>query len=68
MEPKGGGMSNGVKIINQPSDYWDIFSSDLFNGTSTRTPNWLEIQESRLSKKQQLEKMTNQNPEEPDND
>ena len=68
MEPKGGDMSNGVKIINQPRDYWDIFSSDLFNGTSTRTPNWLEIHESRLSKKQQLEKITNQNPEEPHND
>ncbi len=40
-------MSDGVQIINQPEDYWDVFSSDLFNGTQRRPLNWLERSERR---------------------
>ena len=41
-------MSGGVQIINQDEDYWDIFPSDLFNGTSRRPLNWLEKSEIEL--------------------
>ena len=40
-------MSGGVQIINQPEDYWDVFSSDLFNGSQRRPLNWLERSERR---------------------
>ena len=44
-------MSGGVQIINQPEDYYDVFSSDLFNGTSRKPLNWLQESEIEQSKR-----------------
>ncbi len=54
-------MSGGVHIINQPVDYWDVFSSDLFNGTSKRPMNWLEKQEREISKRDREKNQSTQN-------
>ena len=54
-------MSGGIHIINQPEDYWDVFSSDLFNGTSRRPLNWLEKHEKEISKRDRERNTTNQN-------
>ena len=57
-------MSGGVQIINQDEDYWDVFSSDLFNGTSRRPLNWLEKHEREISKRDKEKSQSTQNPKE----
>ena len=57
-------MSGGVQIINQDEDYWDVFSSDLFNGTSRRPMNWLEKHEREISKRDREKNQSIQNPKE----
>ena len=57
-------MSGGVQIINQDEDYWDVFSSDLFNGTSRRPLNWLEKHNKVLSKRDREKNQSTQNTKE----
>ncbi len=57
-------MSGGVQIINQDEDYWDVFSSDLFNGTSRRPLNWLEKYEQEISKRDREKIQSTQNTKE----
>ena len=57
-------MSGGVQIINQPEDYYDVFSSDLFNGTSRRPLNWLEKHNQELSKRDKEKNQSTQNTKE----
>ena len=57
-------MSGGVQIINQDEDYWDVFSSDLFNGTSRRLLNWLEKHNQELSKRDREKNQSTQNTKE----
>ena len=57
-------MSGGVQIINQDEDYWDIFPSDLFNGTSRRPLNWLEKHEREISRRDKEKNQSIQNPKE----
>ena len=57
-------MSGGVQIINQDEDYWDIFPSDLFNGTSRRPLNWLEKHEREISRRDKEKNQFIQNPKE----
>ena len=57
-------MSGGVQIINQDEDYWDVFSSDLFNGTSRRPMNWLEKHEREISKRDREKNQSTQNTKE----
>ena len=57
-------MSGGVQIINQDEDYWDVFSSDLFNGTSRRPLNWLEKHEREISSRDKEKNQSIQNPKE----
>ena len=55
-------MSGGVQIINQDEDYYDVFSSDLFNGTSRRPLNWLEKHEREISRRDKEKNQSIQNP------
>ena len=57
-------MSGGVQIIYQDEDYWDVFSSDLFNGTSRRPLNWLEKHKQELSKRDREKNQSTQNTKE----
>ena len=57
-------MSGGVQIINQDEDYWDIFPSDLFNGTSRRPLNWLEKHEREIFRRDKEKNQSIQNPKE----
>ena len=57
-------MSGGVQIINQDEDYCDVFSSDLFNGTSRRTLNWLEKHEREISKRDREKSQSTQDTKE----
>ena len=57
-------MSGGVQIINQDEDYWDVFSSDLFNGTSRRPLKWLEKHNQELSKRDREKNQSTQNTKE----
>ena len=57
-------MSGGVQIINQDEDYWDIFPSDLFDGTLSRPLNWLEKHEREISKRDREKNQSIQNPKE----
>ena len=57
-------MSGGVQIINQDEDYWDVFSSDLFNGTSRRPLNWLEKHEREISRRDREKNQFTQNTKE----
>ena len=57
-------MSGGVQIINQDEDYWDVFSSDLFNGTSRKPLNWLQRHEREISKRDREKNQSIQNPKE----
>ena len=57
-------MSGGVQIINQPEDYWDVFSSDPFKGTSRRPLNWLQKSEIEQSKRDKEKNQSTQNTKE----
>ena len=57
-------MSGGVQIINQDEDYWDVLSSDLFNGTSRRPLNWLQKSEIEQSKRDREKNQSTQNSQE----
>ncbi len=57
-------MSGGVQIINQDKDYWNVFSSDLFNGTSRRPLKWLEKHEREISRRDREKNQSIQNSKE----
>ena len=57
-------MSGSIQIINQDEDYWDVFSSDLFNGTSRKPLNWLEKHEREISKRDSEKNQSTQNTKE----
>ena len=57
-------MSGGVQITNQLEDYWDVFSSDLFNGTSRKPLNWLEKHEREISIRDREKNQSTQNTKE----
>ncbi len=57
-------MSGGVQITNQPEDYYDVFSSDLFNRTSRRPLNWLQKSEIEQSKRDKEKNKSTQNNKE----
>ena len=41
-----------VIIQNEPEDYYDVFSSSLFNGKLKRELNWLEKSEREQNKRE----------------
>ena len=57
-------MSGGVQITNQLEDYWDVFSSDLFNGTSRKPLNWLEKHDREISIRDREKNQSTQNTKE----
>ena len=57
-------MSGGVQIINQDKDYWNIFPSDLFNGTSRKPLNWLEKHDREISIRDREKNQSTQNTKE----
>ena len=57
-------MSDGIQIINQDEDYLDVFSSDLFNGTSKRPLNWLEKHEREIPRRDREKNKSTQNTKE----
>ena len=44
-----------IIINNTSNDYFDVFQTDLFTGSTGRKLNWLESEERRLGKQQEDE-------------
>jgi len=53
-----------VIIQNEPEDYYDVFSSSLFNGKLNRKLNWLEDSRRNQTRKEQEKNLSKENQKE----